>query len=324
MRRERFSFPDYYPYGIEVEMCNKKIFDIFDICKSDERLVRVNRSYDEILNRYGKKYADAMACRSKIALRENLDKYWGVVPEETSENGELGSEVSSPVFYNRTDDLQNIREILDILKDNGAEVNEICGLHVHIGALPFQKSYSKLLNFFLFHLLFEPVYYKFSAMGNFGHVREYAVAYANPVSSKVRNSELNEGTLKKYIRENSSSDYKDGALHFKDFLIDDFTCGTSFESRVFNGTLESAVIENYIDAVLAGVYYSVSENFDQAKMIRRCQEVVEMRKDWLGFQPFVDYADKMVDEFVENVFTDSLAKDLFYEQYSGKYLKKVK
>lgn len=321
-QRERFSFPDYYSFGIEVEMNNKSVLDILNICKNDERLLNVNQAYDVMYDMFGKTYADDMFRRKKVALKSSPYKYWGVLPEELGKNGEFGVEVFSPVFYNAAEDLTSIREMLEIFKNSGADVNEICGLHVHIGSVPFQKKYQKLLNFFLFHLLFEPVYYKLSAMGNFGHVREYAMAYANPVSRGVSFDEVNEAGLKKYIKENSSSCHKEGALHFKDFRIDDFGYRSSFESRVFNCSLESCVVENYIDAVLGGVYYSVSERFDREVMIKRCQEAINLRKEWYGFRPFVDYADKLVDEFIEKVFTDRVAKDLFYKQYNGEYLGK--
>lgn len=322
LQRDKFCFPDYYSFGIEIEMNNKSTSDILDICKNDERLLNVNQPYGEMCDMFGICYANDMFRRYKVALKNNPYKYWGVVPEELGINGEFGAEMFSPVLYNTTEDLNSIREMLNILKKSGADVNEICGLHVHIGSAPFRKKYQKLLNFFLFHILFEPVYYKLSAMGNFGHVREYAMAYANPVSRSISFDEINEDGLKKYIKENSSSSHKEGALHFKNFWIDDFGYGSSFESRVFNCSLESCVVENYIDAVLAGVYYSVSEKFDQGKMIRRCEEAINLRKDWFGFRPFVDYADKLVDEFAEKVFTDKLAKDLFYKQYDGEYLEK--
>ena len=170
---------------------------------------------------------------------------WKYEHENTNElEQDLGLEVISPILHNAKIDLINLKIVLQFLQKINAEVNEICGIHIHMGAEVFQKEMQKLYNFFLFYLYYEPVFYKFSAMGNFGHIREYAYSYASPVVLQMKNG-ISIEALKNYIKENSSSIHKENALHFKDFSLFDIT--SSFELRIFNGTLNECIIENYIN-----------------------------------------------------------------------------
>lgn len=211
-----------------------------------------------------------------------------------------------------------------MLQKNDCEVNEKCGIHIHIGAKPFGGSYQKLYNFFLFYILFEPVFYKLSAMGNFGHVREYALSYANPVGLQMKKGKISQEMMDEYIKENLNGHLKTNGLHFKQFDIHKEDFGSSFEIRVFNGTLDSFVMENYINTSLASIAYCVNDYFNQKEYQERCIKAILDRKDWVRFEKYVSHADSLVDEFVERLFINPIDKDYFYLQYNGEYLKKLK
>lgn len=322
-RREKFNFPDYYPFGIEIEFSNKSISDIYDIIEEDSNLILVNKSFSEIYELFGEKYADIITFKNKFALKENENRYWLFSIEDTNlEEKCSGSEISSPIIYNRRQDLRGLWDVLEIYSKYGIDVNEYCGIHIHMGTRPFNGSYQKLLNYFLFYLYYEPVLYKLSAMGNFGHVRKGAFTYANPIVFQMTKDIVDERALKRYIKQNSMVDSKTNSLHFFNFQINDYEYGSSFESRIFNCTLNSFVIGNYINTTMSSLHYCVSDRFNQQEMVVKCQEAINTRKNWHIFDSFVDYADQLVEEFADKIFLDNYDKDLFYEQYSGRYLGK--
>lgn len=323
--REVLGFPSDYPFGVEIEVENKNVEDIDRMLKKQSDMKITTKDYNAILERFGKDFADLLAYKCKFVFKENEFSYWLYEHEDTNEfDSRLGAEVISPILYNQKEDLEHLKSVLLMLQENSSEVNENCGVHVHMGAKPFRGSYQKLLNFFLFYIVFEPVFYKLSAMGNFGHVREYALSYANPVGLQMKKGKINQAILENYIKENLNGFPKTNGLHFKEFKINKVSYGSSFEIRVFNGTLDPFVIENYINASLASVAYCVNDSFNQKEYQKRCLEAIQHRKDWVRFEKYVSCADSLVDEFVENVFTNQIDKDYFYLQYSGEYLKEIK
>ncbi len=294
--REQLSFSKEFPFGIEIEVCNKEVKDMHFLNQEKDVLVQKN-------------------C---FAFKNKKNDYWKYEHENTNElNQELGLEVISPILHNEKTDLMNLKTVLLLLQKINAEVNEICSIHIHMGSKVFQKEMQKLYNFFLFYLYYEPVFYKFSAMGNFGHIREYAYSYANPVVLQIKNG-LSIETLENYIKENNSTLYKQNALHFKEFSL--FDIDSSFELRVFNGTLNECIIENYINMTLSSLEYALSSSFPQEEYQKRCLQMLKVRKKWLSFKPFIENADSLVDEFINTIFHNTLDKDSFYEQYRGLHL----
>lgn len=310
--RDVFSFPSWYPFGIEVEISNFSIYDMEEILEKDKDVFNFERvKSGKNLDGYS------------YSFWKNYNLLWQYKPEYTNTNLIWGMEITSPILYNQTEYLINMRKALEQLKQNGAEVNEKCSIHVHIGAKPFSRDFKKLYSFFLFYLLFEPVFYKMSAMGNFGHVRESAFKWSSPLFSQMKNTKLTQKDAKNYIFNNQNKDKKQNALHFRGFDLFNDSYGSSFEVRVFNGTLDSFVVENYIAMVLSSIYYSVGDPFSHRKMLKRCKAVMKERSEWSIFDDFVSHADPLMEEFMELVFPRQLDKDLFYEQYSGNYLKRV-
>ncbi len=323
--REVLNFPNNYPFGIEIEVCNKNVEDIDKMLKNHHNISICSKDYFALMSRFGEEYANLIRYTSHFVFKNNFDAHWLYKHEDTNEfDSSLGAEVISPILYNQKSDLRNLKSVLTMLEENGAEVNENCGVHIHIGAKPFSGSYQKLLNFFLFYLLFEPVFYKLSAMGNFGHVREYAISYANPIVLKMKKAKMNQAILEEYIKTHSKGEKKEDGLHFKSFNMNQVRYGSSFEIRTFNGSLDPFVIENYINVSLASVFYCVQDCFDQKVFSKRCSNAIKERKDWLSFSQYVDYADNLVEEFIECIFPYQEDKDYFYRQYSGEYLKRVK
>lgn len=190
-----------------------------------------------------------------------------------------------------------------------------------LAPLRFKKNYKNLFHFFLFYLLYEPVFYKFSAMGNFSHIRREANFYANPIIPNTITKKANQNTLEKYIKSYCSPCQKENALHFKNFNLNKFQYGSSFELRIFNGTLNKTVWQNYINMVLSSLTFCLSENFNSQKIKKQLKTEIKKRTDWLLIEEQVKYVDQLLEEFVKQVFPYQIDQDLFYEQYSGTYLK---
>ncbi len=319
--REHLNFSKELPFGVEIEISNKTLNDLDAILK-EKQILENRKTYIELEKQFGKKRAEEIYYKGHFAFRNKKEAYWLYQYEDTNEeNKNLGVEIISPILHNEKQDLKNLKMVLKFLQSIHAEVNESCGVHIHMGASSFQGDLKKLYHFFLFYLYFEPVFYKLSAMGNFGHVREYAYAFANPVVLNLKGL-VNPKTMETYIKENASSIHKENGLHFKGFSFTNFGYGSSFEVRIFNGTINECIIENYINVTLSSLAYALSNSFKEEIYQKRCDHVLNVRKNWHTFEKFVAGADALVDEFVNTIFKYSIDKDSFFEQYKGLCLQK--
>lgn len=121
---EFLSFPNNYPFGVEIEVFNKNTSDIEDILKKENNI----KIMDNYLNNF--------------IFFNSKDSIWTFKNEDVNEfDKRLDIEIISPILYNKRNDLNNLKNILEILDNNNALVNENCGFHVHIGAKPFLCSY---------------------------------------------------------------------------------------------------------------------------------------------------------------------------------------
>lgn len=319
MDLELFDFPSNYSFGLELEFYNKCRKDVDMMCLKNDKLLLIEDK-DRILKEID---ADIRYTDSGIfTFKNRIKDYFLYHYEETNiGNIDLGVEISTPILYNTRKDLEMLKQILDILSQENFLANECSSVHIHSGVNPFLNSYEKLLNFFLFYIYFEPVFYKLSAAGNFNHIREYAISYSYPVSLSLDTSFINLDTLKKYIMNNYGYAKKTNALHFKNFDITTNRYNSSFEIRTFNGTTDYFVIKNYIRAFLNSIYYSVSDNFNKLEYLDKCRKVLEKRQNTL-FCSFSKFADDLIDEFVNVVFKRDIDKESFLEQINGSYLKK--
>lgn len=317
MDLELFDFPSNYSFGLELEFYNKSQKDVDIMCLQNDLLLLMD---DKVLKELddNRRYLSL----GVFAFKNRIKDYFLYHYEETNkDNVDLGVEISTPILYNNKEYLGMLKQLLEILKKENFLVNECSSVHIHSGVNPFLNSYDKLLNFFLFYIYFEPVFYKLSAMGNFGHIREYAISYSYPVSLILDTTFINLDTLKKYIMNNYGYAKKTNALHFKNFDITTNRYNSSFEIRTFNGTTDYFVIKNYIRAFLNSIYYSVSDNFNKLEYLDKCRKVLEKRQNTL-FCSFLKFADDLVDEFVNVVFKRDIDKASFLEQINGSYLKK--
>lgn len=323
--RTSLNIPENFPFGIEIEISNKSLHDIDILCKEHQKMIPSPSNWDTLKEETGEEYANLVSYKNLFFIKNNPKNYWSYFFEDTNdENHNLGIEVTSPILYNHTKDWKHIDIVLEALQDIDATVNEKCAAHIHIGAFPFQKDYKKLFHFFLFYLLYEPVFYKFSAMGNFGHIREQVKKSANPIVPQITDLKINQNTLEEYIKRNQSPSKKENALHFKGFKLNNYQYGSSFEFRMFNGTLDKYIWQNYINLVLSSLNYSISDQFNEQEIINKIKRDFHIRKNWTSIEEQIEYADILVEELVDTIFHTSMDKDLFYEQYSGKYLEKQK
>ncbi len=323
--RKILDVPKNYPFGIEIEIANKCVMEI-------DKMIRNHFDFIPIIGKTGLLFDDSgidydYFTKNKFIFACPWDETskWHYFYENVNGNHtSLGVEISSPILYNNSKDFKSMETVFYSLQNISATVNENCGAHIHFGSAIFQKSFQKLFSYFLFYLLFEPVFYKFSAMGEFGHIRNSCQIFAKPISNQIPYQNLSPKTLEQYIKENQSAYEKRNALHFKGFQINCADYGSSFELRVFNGSLDENIWQNYINFCLSFLFFSLNNNLDQSKLLKRVQQELKLRRDWNTIGQYISYADCLVEEMVSYIFSQKIDQDYFYEQYSGDYIRKRK
>lgn len=322
--RNHLNVPNNIPFGIEIEIGNKSLKDIDQFCEKFSEIASADTHFDLVREKLGYDFACYFEDKKAFSFLNNSTAYWRYDYEPVNpENVNLGVEITTPVLHNYEKDWNALRYVLDSLCQFGAKVNENCGTHIHLGAEPFQKNKEKLFCFFIFYLFYEPVFYKFSENGNLGYLRPFLSEVAHPIIPKMITSKVDMNFLEHYISTNSMR-VKSNALHFTTFNLNKCSFGSSFELRMFNGTLDKKVVQNYVNMVLSSLSYALSENFDAKTYLKRLNKELKVRKEWQYVFEQVAYADQLVDEFISCAFHSTQDKDFFYEQYSGEYLKRQK
>lgn len=186
---------------------------------------------------------------------DNQGREWKVVRDSSiiTRSGDQCELVTPILTY---DDIDTLQEIVRKLREGGAQVNESCGLHVHIGAKGMTaQAIRNLVNTFASH---EELFFK--AL-NVDEARKRR--YCKPVDERFL-KELNAkkpatlDELKKiwYGDDDSNTDYHyhESRYHALN-LHATFTKGT-IEFRLFNGTLHAGEIKTAIQLCSALVAFA--------------------------------------------------------------------
>lgn len=175
-------------------------------------------------------------------VSDYLIKYnnWHVLEEERNiitflkNGGKYGGEVTTPKCFDQTIFWKEIQDVLIFLKKNGADINEFCGGHIHIGKNILEDNTLYLERLIKLWIVFEDVIFRF---GNqlASHGRSYQ-AHAARICGPALYTYLDyhNKTLhtKHFFRE--MKHFKLSSLSFQDFEREDGT----LEFRNPDGTLE--------------------------------------------------------------------------------------
>lgn len=210
---QKINIGKQFQYGTEIEFARADLEDIYEDIKN---------SYEGNIPEYSKD--------------------WFVTTDESiTVNNEYGGEVQSPISYNTPDEWEKLIEICDILKENGALINDECSIHLHIDfdrlGLTREQAY-RLLKLWA---VYEDVIYKF-AMGESDHLRSYIDTYAYPIRNDII-KDKGYGLLKNVLEYNK----KHKAIQLVDFarrLAGKNCMLPTIEFRIANGTLNPKIIQN--------------------------------------------------------------------------------
>lgn len=308
------------PFGIEIEIENKNITDFDEMLKCNNRFLYIDskgmrKYFLDKMPTFAKEY---LAKIPFFYFKDDLDNPWYYHHEVTNHKDlNKGLEIDSYILHNTENDFSKIKYICEFLTEHGCVTGNYCSTHIHIGAHPFGNDMRNVWNFILFYMLHEAIFYKFSEMGALGYIRKSAAVYARrlfPEKIEFLNYDV---FLKKF-----DSLKKNYAFSLDEFDVHNLAFGSSFELRMFNGSLNPQVIQNYISLVLNSISYTQSNSFDPEKCLHKLNKALKKQDEIVD--DYNSYADLLVDKFASEVFINKEEKDNFYEQYDGLLLKRKK
>ena len=171
--------------------------------------------------------------------------------------------INTPVFIDDKEFYEGLRELLLYLKEKNVSLNPNKGIHVHTDLSLLERSNRYLLTLLKLIALYENVIFRFG----FGEDEKSNInleSYSKPVSP----------LLYRYIREyDVSKSFEEHVKELQKILIcksyainfhskDKSVSDDTIEFRMFNGTLNFEIIQNYINFVGNMIYSIVNDKID--------------------------------------------------------------
>ena len=183
---------------------------------------------------------------ANLEVNPNLFKRWKAKEEESVENG---AEYTSPILTGSENDSHQIYFVCNVLRTMGAQINEKCGGHIHIGDkfLTTVQSYRNLLELWCNteEILFA-ISNKAGEITRMGAVEKHAVPLSGKVESALKKQQIyvddrtREWDLLMEIIDIQKDRYS--SINFKNY---NHRIKETTEFRLANGTLDPDVwIEN--------------------------------------------------------------------------------
>ncbi|MDO4392148.1 MAG: amidoligase family protein [Clostridium sp.] len=202
---------------------------------------------------------------ANLEVNPNLFKRWKAKEEESVENG---AEYTSPILTGSENDSHQIYFVCNVLRTMGAQINEKCGGHIHIGDkfLTTAQSYINLLELWCNteEILFA-ISNKAGEITRVGAVEKHAVPLSGKVESALKKQQIyvddrtREWDLLMGIIDIQKDRYS--SINFKNYT---HRIKETIEFRLSNGTLDPDVwIENI--NLFAGI-------MNAAEKLRRIKE----------------------------------------------------
>ena len=214
-------------------------------------------------------------------IKDAQNRTWKVMYDGSLPNNTLrergGAEIVSPILYYR--DIETVQKLVTLLKSKGVQVNEKCGIHIHVGAHHLNVQQLKNLANVMYSK--EDIIYK--ALQVSENREQHYCKKTDEVFIDKLNTEkpadmqslknLWYSTLAPF--ENSNNHYNKSRYHSLNYHAT-FTKGT-VEFRLFNGSLDADEIKAYIQFVLALVTYAENAKKTTAKKTITDNEKYAMR-----------------------------------------------
>ncbi len=189
-------------------------------------------------------------------LQQNIKNF--IVAEESlvSEweyNDKSGGEIISGVLTGTDDEWDTLEKIISFLEKNDAFIDENCGLHFHINFLDYNIDINDLKSLIALWYNYEEIIYKYTS-GDFGKIRNCAIAYADSVRSKINYmiQEENDTNLNNLSNLQNNFDsigksYGINILYLQQYLSGEQYKLPTIEFRCANSTLNINLIKLYLE-----------------------------------------------------------------------------
>lgn len=229
---------------------------------------------------------------------------WEFKPERSIYNG---YEVSSQVLTDTKDSWIELKDICNIIKNNGGKITDRASSHVHMGDQILDDNITYWLNFLKLYSLYENILFRFS-YGEYECERASLYEYAHPIASEIE--KYLDSTEKPNIWSLIiffSSRYKIGGISVRKPLMN------TIEFRSANGTLNPIIWQNNINFYEHFLRYSTNPNFDYDRINYR----KKMQDDSLENYNMINVEQAF--ELADLIFDNNLDKINFLRQYLKRF-----
>lgn len=225
---------------------------------------------------------------------------WKFKPERSIYNG---YEVSSPKLTDTKDSWIELKDICNIIKNNGGKITDRASSHVHMGDQILDDNITYWLNFLKLYCAYENILFRFS-YGEYECERASLYEYAHPIASEIENylvsaEKPNIWSLIIFF----SSRYKSGGISVRKPLMN------TIEFRSANGTLNPIIWQNNINFYEHFLRYSTNSNFDFDRINYRMKN----QEFSLEYYNKVNIEEAL--ELADLIFDNNLDKINFLRQY---------
>ena len=214
-----------------------------------------------------------------------------------------GGEINSPIITNKMYEWAELETVCEILKNEGAEITEYCGGHVHIG-----KNIIKLesyMNFIKLWYLYEPIIFRF-CYGEYNRGRDLINFYAHALRINLWNIITSE---EKYKYSSQIINYlgKDRNLcvNFQNI----FSKKKTLEFRCPNSSLDPAIWQNNVNFFAHLLDKSNDIEIDKDKLAYEIKNYDLKQSDYIK----IDMNEAI--ELADIIFDNEIDKLYFLRQY---------
>lgn len=278
--RDKLSFSTRTKFGIEIEYGGAKKSEIIK----------------KISNLTGEDLEYKTYHRWQYSLDNNFTKI--------DNNKYYGGEVSSPIFRNKKEYFKQIKYACEVLKENGAVIDDRMGFHIHVSDEILKSRLKYLENFLKIYMFYEDVIFKFGFYGQ--SPRKGINTYSQLSSLKIYNTLINK-TYSSYQELNNLI----FPFNSKFYSIAKGEYKPTFEFRNCNGTIDPIIIQNNINLFCNLLESSIKKNID----IEKIEYDFNKFKLALYSSSLLPKDINKALEFSDIIFKNDLDKKYFLKQY---------
>lgn len=254
---DKINMPDN-KFGIEIEFSGALFKD-------------VNKKLDEL---FGYKTYDAKVLE-RIELEKAHYERWRLVNDSTVQDsteymGKKGGEINTPIMRNEKKYWQELKQVCEMLrKMKNIKIDDRCAVHIHTEKSIFEEieEYKNLLKLFILN---EDIIYRFG-YGETCEPRRTLLTFAKPFSAeynlppeiilkKIDKIETPEELIKLLRYERKYGLNLTNIIKIK--RTENDIIKPTIELRIFNGTLNDNILQNYVRFKGYLLDYCKKENFD--------------------------------------------------------------